>query len=650
MMERIKEVIRAPLVRKRDYAYYRELNRQFISYDQWVRNIERNSYEPDNITVMGGAHIRIVEYRECGPTFCLSDFSEEILIFAADKDLVAKETVSLVAKSFATRDDCLLLYGDEDEWNSNRTLRMNPWLKPEFSPDTLLSYLYYGNLFAVRVAAFVDLVWRGSQDYMENVYDFALKASLGKRREQILHVNRVLYHSHNLKPVCAGAEYDSVRSEAQSRLKSQMEKKTGLVSVIIPSKDHPETLETCISSVVNRTEGIAYEIIVVDNGSSPKNREIIEELKNKFGFNYIYSPSKFNFSAMCNLGAEHANGDFLLFLNDDIEVRQKKWLAAMTHKASLAHVGAVGAKLYYPDSKVIQHDGITNLRLGPVHKLQFKEDRCNYYYGRNVMTQNVLAVTGACLMVRKEVFVATGGFDEELAVAFNDVEFCFRLYENGLYNVICNDIHLWHYESLSRGNDEDREKQERLQKERSLLYQKHPMLYAKDPFYHPYLNNDILDTNYSYAYQYSYSDVLTGAIPQISNVKWKPEWENECLMISIEYAGDLNAWEQIASKPGAMIYLQGYAFVAGTDNACYQKEILLQNTKTMEIYTIFANTIYRPDLEQNLKEEEHAALCGFALSFSKEELPKGEYRIGVFAKSTCSRQKLYRFTGKYLMI
>ena len=167
---------------------------------------------------------------------------------------------------------------------------------------------------------------------------------------------------------------------------------------------------------------------------------------------------EFNFSKMCNLGAKAATGEYVLFLNDDIEAIDDVWLDAMLSHAQKKHVGAVGAKLYYPDSNTIQHAGITNLRLGPVHKMQFLQDVRPYYDGRNIFDCNVIAVTGACLMVRKTVFEECGGFSEDLAVAFNDVELCFRLYEAGYYNVQCNSAVLYHHESLSRGNDESKEK------------------------------------------------------------------------------------------------------------------------------------------------------------------------------------------------
>ena len=142
---------------------------------------------------------------------------------------------------------------------------------------------------------------------------------------------------------------------------------------------------------------------------------------------YIYQESEFNFSAMCNLGAKAAKGEYLLFLNDDMEVIEPNWMKRMLGQAACTHTGAVGAKLYYPGEREqaayrIQHAGITNMGIGPAHKLAGMEDTGNLYHGRNLLTYNMLAVTAACLMVKKELFLKAGGFDEEFAVAYNDVE------------------------------------------------------------------------------------------------------------------------------------------------------------------------------------------------------------------------------------
>ena len=650
MIDKLKKALKEQLIQKQNNIYLDKLDEQTTLYDDWIKLVEKkeDSSLHDELPYKS---IIVIPYSACGYFFDLSETKEEIIIFTSDKDALASQTVNLIAKAFLQDEKCELIYGDEDEWNSNRTVRMNPWFKPDWSPDLLQSYFYFGNAFAIRVSALRDIKWIKSEDYMTNLYDFCLKATIGKTSLQIKHICHILYHSNNLKTLCVEHCYDVIREDACRLINEYYRRKElPFVSIIIPSRDHPGLIKNLLSSIYQRTTGVDFEIIIVDNGSNETNKNKIEELKNEYNFQYFYEPEPFNFAKMCNFGAKRATGNYLLFLNDDIEIRSKNWLTCLLEKSMLSYVGAVGAKLYYPESKVIQHAGITNLRLGPVHKLQFKEDIRSYYFDRNKVSLNVLAVTGACLMVAKDIFFEVNGFNEEFEVAFNDVDLCFRLYEAGYQNVIRNDIHLWHYESFSRGQDEDKDKQERLKKERTKLYEKHPKLYAKDPYYHPYLCNDILDTNFSYAYQYESGRNAIQSVPIKYTKNLKNKWVNECLIVSMEYAGDLEEWIEACAKDGKGIYIQGYSFVTGSDNACYKRDILLLNEESGLIYAVPCNDIYRPDLEVNLNNEKNTLLCGFSVMFDKESIKEGEYRVGVLASDKCGRQKLYNFTGKYLKV
>ena len=174
-----------------------------------------------------------------------------------------------------------------------------------------------------------------------------------------------------------------------------------VVSVVVPSRDHPEILERCLKSFRDKTAYRYYEWIVVDNGSNAENRAAMEELSRKYGFRYIYEEMPFNFSKMCNLGARQAEGDLLLFMNDDMEIIEKSWLERMAGQALQPETGAVGAKLWYAGTQKIQHAGITNMQIGPSHKLvTFPDDR-DYYYGHNEVVCDMIGVTGACLMVSR---------------------------------------------------------------------------------------------------------------------------------------------------------------------------------------------------------------------------------------------------------
>ena len=187
---------------------------------------------------------------------------------------------------------------------------------------------------------------------------------------------------------------------------------------------------------------------------------------------------------MCNIGAAHTDGDYILFLNDDIEIRGGEWLERLLGHCRLPHVGAVGCKLYYPGMKEIQHIGIVNYPFGPAHPFCENEDKGSVlYFGRNFLDYNYCAVTGACMMIERSKFDEAGRFDESLAVTYNDVELCFRLVEMGCYNVVRNDVALVHHESLSRGSDEDGEKRKRQIREMKHLYELHPQWKGRDPFY-----------------------------------------------------------------------------------------------------------------------------------------------------------------------
>ncbi len=666
MIKKVKNAVKSALMQRKIEEYYAGLDEQFTAYDKWIQ--QKEAQTPVTLSLAKPEVIRVVEFAECGKGFRdkveesdeqasanNSGVLDKLLVFVQDKSGIASNALTVISDFFAANPDCILAYGDEDEWNSNCTIRMNPWFKPDFSPDTLLQYLYYGNVIIVRKTAFDNVVWADTDDYLYNLYDACLQLSLPVNRGSVGHIQYVLYHANNLKRLCTESDYDNLRKMYSDRVKS--DEIGNKISIVIPSKDHSDILETCLKTMKNCDD---IEIIVVDNGSSGEEKQKYEELKIKYGFNYIFEPMDFNFSRMCNLGAGAAMGDFLLFLNDDIEAMSLKidkadrqdesnWLHQMLSHAKKSHVGAVGAKLYYPDSKTIQHAGITNLRLGPVHKMQFLDDVRPYYDGRNVYDLNVLAVTGACLMVRKTVFEECGGFSEDLAVAFNDVELCFRLYKCGYYNVQCNGAVLYHHESLSRGNDESEEKQLRLQNERKKMYDMHPDLYGTDPFYHPYLNMDILDTNFSYAYEYPACEEVDISRPTMLKEGLREEWFNDCLIISFEYAGDFAAWIKHPSIEEKELYFQGYHFVIGSDNAGFKRSVLLKNVMTQEVYEVPCGEGFRPDLDVNV-EDGHVSLCGFAFVIEKGSLPKGRYQVGCMATALVGRQRLCRFVNKFVEV
>lgn len=663
-MSLIKELIKAPIESKLYNEYYTGLEYSHFSYNDFALTRESAIVGSFKLTEeQAKSRITMVEYRQIDESACcekcdLSAVNTEYILFVSEISGISKGACQAIASYFDENENSFVVYGDEDELNSNGTVRMNPWFKPGWSPDTLLDYFYIGNAVAVRTEAIKSL------SGYKNIYELVLMLAIKLNQKSIAHIDYVLYHTHYLKKLFAESEYKNIKS-TYSELMSNRDKADVMVSIVIPSKDNPNILKKCITSVLKHTKGVFFEIIVIDNGSNEENKckieGMLEELKqdlvsceyvenhvDKIVLKYLYKPQPFNFSRMCNQGAKEATGDFILFLNDDIEVREANWLKKMISVALRKHSGAVGAKLYYPESMMIQHTGITNIRLGPVHKLQFKDDNAHYYMDQNNGVRNCLAVTGACLLVDKEKFNEIGGFCEELEVAFNDVDLCFRLYECGYHNAVCNNTHLWHHESFSRGQDTDKEKLIRLAEERKLLYERHPNLYATDPYYSDCMSTDILDTNYSFIYEYDYRDVVQE--PEIKPFKRtiKDSWYNECLMVSLEYVGNMSEFDNIVDKADDYSLISGYAFVAGSDNALFSRSLILHGDKNS--YIVETIPVYRPDLEVNLDPEEYALMSGFCVKIDHAKLPAGEYRVGVLAKSGSSRLKLYQLSNKYIKV
>lgn len=530
-----------------------------------------------------------------------------------------------------------VVYGDEDVETTSGQYE-NPWLKPCWSPDTYLWKDYLGEAVAVR-KSFYEKAEEKSRDGL-------LKAAGGftKGCQSIAHINGILFHRKT--DWFTGETNSSMTREktAGGQTDCRDAKKQGMpyISVIIPSKDNAVVLKKCLDTLKKTAADISYEVLLVDNGSGEAVKKKIEEMTaDAPDILYIYEPMEFNFSKMCNLGAERAEGSLLLFLNDDIEATHTGWLSDMAKLAERPHVGAVGCKLLYPDTDKIQHAGITNLPMGPVHKLQFLRDNKCYYDNRNRGIRNVSAVTAACLMVRREVFEEAGGFCESMQVAFNDVDFCFTLLEKGYYNAVCNHIHLLHHESMSRGADESEEKLKRLHRERTMLYDRHPGINGKDPFYHDWLNRTGLDTRIQPAYRSGREIADVQAAKEVakeSNEAYvlKNARKDRCLLVRIE-AADAS-------------HISGYGVVLGSDNACFNGKLLLERKgRQSAVYELDFTEQYRQDLQENMPDQKNVALCGFHVNIA-EPLPEGEYRIGMLATDKISGSSLMNYSNRTFIV
>ena len=616
----------------------------------------------------------VVFLEKCGGNFSIADVDKPYVLFVSEKGTVNPQAVKIVEEYFDSHKETHILYGAEDVCRKDRgggTERTNPWFKPVYSPETLLSFFYFGNVFAIRKERFLTVEWLKKENWKETIYDFVLKAEevLGEQaRSGIAATDKVLFHKNEEQEDKGNRlaaddsaiegiwgcekDFEKIKLEALKRrgLKGYLEQtnvpgvysvcveEQEKVSIVILSKDNPEILEQCISSIREKTDYENMEIIVVDNGSFEENRLKVEALSRKYEFTYLCEPMDFNFSAMCNMGAKAATGKYLLLLNDDIEVIESGWLKKMAGQASVAGVGAVGAKLWYPDSIKIQHAGITNLAIGPGHKLVTSEDDKPYYDGRNYFTFNYLAVTGACLMVRRELYEEVGGMDESMPVAYNDVEFCFRLHKKGYRNVLRNDSILFHHESLSRGSDEESaEKTARLQEEKKRLYQKYPAYAGTDEYYSPWLAQS--SPEYKCGSSAADEEILKPLTE--SNVVKKGKPLNEEAL-----AANVDSVELTDGK----VRVRGWSFLRGVDNCHYKRSLILEGTENKKIYTSEMKSYLREDVPKIFTQETRIELSGFLAGFSVKTIENGTYKIGILYEDMLSEQVYYRMTEQCLEI
>ena len=437
----------------------------------------------------------------------------DFIVFMDCDDTIDPSALYEFAAKLNENPELDFIYSDEDKLTEDGKIRHMPFFKPEWSPDLFLTLMYTNHLAAYRASIVKEIgglrsAYNGSQDY-----DFTLRFMEKSSHTRVGHVPRILYHWRERKESLAYAitAKDYV-VEAVKNTKEDYIRRNGLnarvedipdisqcrivygvdgnplVSVIIPSKDNPETLKQCIDSLRNFTCYQNYEIIVVDNGSLDQNRMRIEPYLSSVGAQYIYEKEEFNFSRMCNRGARHAKGEFLLFLNDGMEFFQSDWMERMLGQAQQKHTGAVGAKLLYPGTSVLQHMGVSNPQNGPMYSFIGQDDQFPCYFAWNRMDSNCIAVTGTCLMLAAEKFIEIGSFDEEYPVAYNDTKLCFALHRKGYYNVIRSDVVAYHHDSLSYGHAPVALKnQAQQQKTRQMLFAEFPELEGKDPYLNEHL-------------------------------------------------------------------------------------------------------------------------------------------------------------------
>jgi O-antigen biosynthesis protein len=380
-----------------------------------------------------------------------------------------------------------------------------PWFKPDWDPDLFLAHTPLHHLFATRPS---NLAINSPYIAEPNAWPWLVVQAVGDNPETICHIPRVLYHLRKgaIPPVHINAQRgcdaaiapDLKRAVTNNRLNTltwASPPEWPIVSLIIPTRDHVELLQCCIESLL-KTDYPNLEIIVMDNDSAkPDALAYLDQIKNK-NIKVIKHPGAFNFSTINNRAVQQAKGSLIGLINNDIEAIDSQWLKAMVRHLLRPNVGAVGGKLLWPNG-MVQHAGVVlglHGLVGHTGNDWHKDDIG--YFGYNQITHSTSAVTAACLICKREDYLAVGGLDEkDFPVNFNDVDFCLKLRSLGKRIVWTPEAQLLHAESASRGGDNSPDRRGRLAREKNRLMQKWHQWIMDDPYYNPNLNLDA----YSYA-------------------------------------------------------------------------------------------------------------------------------------------------------
>lgn len=458
---------------------------------------------------------------------CLKLATGEYIGLFDHDDILHPSTLYEYVKA-VNEQDADYIYCDETTFKNgdiNKMLTMH--FKPDYAVDNLRAnnYICHFSVFAKRLLEGEELFrsrFDGSQDH-----DMILRMT--DRAKHIVHIPKLLYYWRchegsvasgiDAKPYVVAAAKGAVADHLKRhgfthfQITSTRAFETifkiryeiigdPMISIVIPNKDHAADLKRCITSILEKSTYENYEIVIVENGSETK--EIFDYYTSLKEYDNIRvvtyekpeGQNGFNYSAVNNFGVKQTKGDYILLLNNDTEVITVNWMEELLMYAQREDVGAAGAKLYY-GNKTIQHAGVV-LQLG-AHRTaghsHYGQSRENLgYMGRLCYAQNVSAVTGACLLVKKSLFKEVGGLDESFAISLNDVDFCLKLREKGLLNVFTPFAELYHYESVSRGLDDSGEKAERYNRESAHFREKWKTVLEKgDPYYNPNFSLDRSD-------------------------------------------------------------------------------------------------------------------------------------------------------------
>ena len=526
--------VKTEIRRIKNYIKYKKT--VLDEYDEWIElNEIKESFAKENVNKFNYKYTLIVDSNEDIEKFQNqiysnydvisikpSNYYEKLKNIESDFCVFVGKNIRLLSiclfamSDFIQYNECNLIYADNDFINKEGK-RVNPDFKPHFAYDNILSKNYIGNFIAIKTKFLIkniDILKNLSDE--EAIYNILLRVVAKTNR--IMHIDTVLYSKEKdfvneeeqikiIKEFLDNKkiEYDKISKglfDGQYKIDYKI-KDNPKISIVIPNMDHLEDLNKAVDSILKKSTYKNFEIIIVENNS-----------KNKETFDYYEKIQKeddrvkvenfiingFNYSKIVNYGVEKSSGEYVILLNNDIEVISNDWIEQMLMYAQRKDIGIVGAKLYFSD-KTIQHAGVTvGIRGLAGHKYRLvsenqytKDDSINY-------VQDLSAVTAACCMIKKKNYEKLLGFDEKLAVAFNDVDFCMKVRKEKLLIVYNPFVELFHYESKSRGQDDSKEKQKRFAKEYELFVKRWRHAIAKgDPYYslNYRLDNDIPTINYN---------------------------------------------------------------------------------------------------------------------------------------------------------
>ena len=484
--------------------------------EQTLHSVQRQTYQKVAVSDILTTHI--------------SD--DSFVLFVRNGDVLTRDAVFRMVEGLQAGADAV--YADEDsfEQTDGEILYASPLFKPDYNPDYLRSCNYIGSPFMVRAGLARSLYREADSEEHEawsawslsdpaSYYDFILRCSLkAGQNGGIVHVPRILCH---VKRTCGtGGSFPaggngSVSAQEQEKLRKVLEedlvrrglegsvedgplpgtfhisydvKEMPLVSIVIPNRDNQPVLENCIRSIREISDYPDYEIVIVENNSSEKETfDYYRKLEEEGIAKIICYEQPFHFSRVLNTGVDHASGEYVILMNNDVTVLTPDWIKRLLAQCQRPGIGAAGPKLLYPDGRV-QSAGIVAGIMGFAGSIMVLEDGDDPgYMGRGCLTQNMSALTAACLMVRRSVYQEMEGFADDLPVALNDVDFCLKLVRAGYRNVFEPAVRMIHHESLSRGSDETAGNRRRFETEKAVFRKRWAeFLKEGDPAYNPNLS------------------------------------------------------------------------------------------------------------------------------------------------------------------